>query len=436
MPRHVAGTEVYTHTLAKMQQQKGHEVAVVLPHIEHYQPGAFQGQYEFDGIPVHQFLETADPGDKDIYSGKKKPEGLQHFLQLIRSLQPDVVHFHELNRSTGLTVEHVRLAKETGARVFVTAHLSFLTCNTNMLVYGGQLCSGKIRTFACTACSFNKLHGLPFALAYPAAIAATIAGKLKAGRLFEQGPLRPLVSIPATIGRIKNELTSLAKQVDKLVVLADWYRQVLLLNGVPDEKITVIPQRLAMQAVPFTTTHVKETGLPIKLVFVGRIQAQKGLHLLLEALKNFSSDHIQFDIYGKEEDTPYYLDCRLRSRSMEQVRWKGFMNREAIIETLSGYDALCLPSCFSEMAPLVIQEAFAAGIPVIASRVYGNAEQVKHEKNGLLFSFNSSADLNKQLRRLVDDPSLVASMKKNIVAPGSFDEVCERYLQLYTTAVN
>lgn len=49
---------------------------------------------------------------------------------------------------------------------------------------------------------------------------------------------------------------------------------------------------------------------------------------------------------------------------------------------------MSLCSTFSEMSPLVIQEAFAARLPVIASNVYGNAEQITHGENGLLFNFN------------------------------------------------
>jgi glycosyltransferase involved in cell wall biosynthesis len=92
---------------------------------------------------------------------------------------------------------------------------------------------------------------------------------------------------------------------------------------------------------------------------------------------------------------------------------------------------LCLPSAFSEMSPLVIQEAFAAGIPVLASEVYGNAEQVRHDQNGLLFPFKSLSGLLQQLSRIIEEKDLLPALKSRVVAPPSFDQAGEQYLTLY-----
>jgi glycosyltransferase involved in cell wall biosynthesis len=66
------------------------------------------------------------------------------------------------------------------------------------------------------------------------------------------------------------------------------------------------------------------------------------------------------------------------------------------------------------MSPLVIKEAFAAGIPVLASNVYGNAEQINDGKNGWLFKFNDSDALKTKLQQLIDDPFLVEIAQKNL----------------------
>jgi glycosyltransferase involved in cell wall biosynthesis len=85
------------------------------------------------------------------------------------------------------------------------------------------------------------------------------------------------------------------------------------------------------------------------------------------------------------------------------------------------------------MSPLVIQESFEAGLPVIASKVYGNLEHIKHKMNGLLFDFNSAADFATQLRLLIENSSLLREMKKNIKPPTNFSEVGEMYLQIYNS---
>jgi glycosyltransferase involved in cell wall biosynthesis len=88
------------------------------------------------------------------------------------------------------------------------------------------------------------------------------------------------------------------------------------------------------------------------------------------------------------------------------------------------------------MSPLVIQEAFAAGIPVIASNVYGNEEQIRHNMNGLLFDFNNVNDLRRQIIRCIKEPSLLQDLAKNIKSPRSFKEVGGEYLTLYKNLLN
>lgn len=431
MPQYSAGTEIYTHTLAKLQMGKGHEVVVITPHIEFYAPGKIKRYYQYDGIEVYQFMETANPLNRDIYSGKKKPEGLHNFLALINMLQPDVIHFHEMNRSTGITIEHIKLARQTGVKIFVTIHLSFYTCNTNLLIRNSKLCEGVIKEFDCTACTFNSKFNMPAFVALPMALLSNLISSTGVTTSFKTGKLTTLISMPSAIRRIKNDLNELAKNTDQIISLTEWYKKILLLNGVPFNKITVIPQGLALLNQQVLQKNDLPINLPVKVAFLGRIQFQKGVHLIIAAFKNFTSAEIVVDIYGQEEDTIYYKNCIKNSSGLKNVFWKGLINREEVVKKLSGYDLLCLPSLFSEMSPLVIQEAFAAGIPVLASKVYGNIEQIRHGENGLLFNFNSVDSLTEQLQIIINKPELINQMKSKIVPPADFESVCNSYLNLY-----
>jgi glycosyltransferase involved in cell wall biosynthesis len=88
------------------------------------------------------------------------------------------------------------------------------------------------------------------------------------------------------------------------------------------------------------------------------------------------------------------------------------------------------------MSPLVIQEAFAAGLPVIASNVYGNAEQISHNHNGLLFGINNVNELRVQIMRCINEPLLLLDLTKNIKPPRSFKEVGKEYIDLYKNLMN
>ena len=171
--------------------------------------------------------------------------------------------------------------------------------------------------------------------------------------------------------------------------------------------------------------------IPLRLVFIGRIDPFKGVHLLLDAIAEMCPEELELDIYGQAVDEAYYRKCIERSRNWTHVKWKGVVGQQQLIPLLSTYDALCLPSTFSEMSPLVIQEAFAAGIPVIGSDVYGIAEQVKDGINGLLFPFNNVEALRRQIRRLIDQPEILDQLTVNTQEPPSFTRVAGQTMKVY-----
>jgi hypothetical protein len=89
------------------------------------------------------------------------------------------------------------------------------------------------------------------------------------------------------------------------------------------------------------------------------------------------------------------------------------------------------PSEFSTVIRPFSAQAFAAGIPVIASAVYGNIELIVPEENGLLFDFKSIDDLKIKLGRIIDNSFLLSSMKSRIKPPISFDSLGKQYVDIY-----
>lgn len=430
MPDAMAGTEIYVHTLAGFQQHSGNQVAVLVPHIEYYNPGKIKNYYLFEGIEVYQFLENGDPTDRQIHYGKKKPSGLNNFKSILMKLKPDVVHFHELNRSIGLTIEHVKLAKQMGVKVFLTAHLSSYTCNTNILIRNNELCNGIVKLSQCVACCYKVLFKIPEVLIQPLTGLSLFMKKYNLLDVLPVGSGKTLLHVSKTIERIKSDLETLVENVDQIISCSKWYKEILVNNHVPEARVSVVP--VAMVSTPLNVKTVLKSGeLPVRFVFVGRIQQTKGIHLIIEAFRNIDARNAQIDIYGAAEDTTYYKDCISKSADVASVNFMGPLRREAVLNTLSAYDMFCLASTFSEMSPLVIQESFAAGIPVLASKVYGNLEQIKHGYNGLLFDFNSMEDLKLKIEYVVNNTSIIKQLTQNIVPPKQFQLVHEAYLEIY-----
>ncbi len=430
LPGQTAGTEIYTWALSKQLQQMGCKVEVIIPNYGQQE----STHYEYDGLKVFKYAEPSIV-DRSLIMAFRKPVGLVAFINYIKKEQPDVVHFHELAGSNGITLHHVSAAKKLGAKVLMTFHLAGYTCKTGTLVYKEKtFCDGRIDIRKCSACYLQTKTSpitKPFILAanlflYGIGIDTT-KWNAKIGTALGTGFL---------IEKLKNDFESLVCQCDKLVVLTNWYRKILLLNGVPEDKIAHVSQGLPFDSGEEQAAASEKTSLPLRVMFLGRLVPTKGLDLLITALDDIKENEIMLSIYGQSGDEIYEDALRKRAERKKNIYWKGKLRQEEVIATMKQSDILCLCSTFSEMSPLVIQEAYAAGIPVLASNVYGNAEQVKDGFNGWMFKFKDADDLRKQLQALINDPSLIDDAKKNIPSTKPFHIVVSAYLELYKNILN
>jgi len=424
-PGQIAGTEVYCLSLVQELQQKGIECAVVIPNYG----SNITEAYEIKGVRVIQYAEPSIV-DRALLMGKRKPDGLAAFSAVLKKESPAIVHFHEFTSSNGITQHHVHLAKEMGYKVIMTFHLSGYSCKTGNLMYKDELtCDGIIDTRKCTNCIYSVKHIAPPKKAV-LLTTAMLAYKFHYDAGKWGSTLGTAIGFPFIIQKIRTDLLQLAADCDQLVVLTRWYKTILEKNGIASSKITHIAQGLPRYpGTPATKKNVDHDKL--RLVYIGRISAVKGIQLLIDAMQNLPAEQVSLDIYGEINNDAYTNACQRSAAALTNIHWKGSIDPASVVNVLSGYDVLCLPSAFSEMSPLVIREAFAAAVPVLASDVYGNAEQVTDDVNGWLFKFKSSADLTAKLSRLLQNRELIEAAKRNIPPVRSFSEVATEYGSLY-----
>lgn len=420
LPYHVAGTEIYTFSLAKELKAMGIHCKIVIPNYGKQE----NESYEIDGIKIIQYAEPS-VSSRRLIMGKIKPDGLNAFIEAVKTEKPDIVHFQELAGGTGITLHHVLAAKKLNCKVVVTFHVANYSCLTGNLLYKDkQPCDGAINIKKCSACYLNsKKLGVNKEKSISILSNTAFYFNLNTTRL--NNSVGSALGIPFIVEALKKRLNELIKNSDKVIVITKWYKQVLLNNGITSKKIGYIPQGL-----PFNfreNTLISNPAKPLKIVFVGRISHYKGIHLLLDALKDISQNEVTLDIFGQTNDQPYYDFCLNKSKELRNVRWKGLLDSSQVINTLKNYDLFCLPSTFSEMSPLVIQEAFAAMIPVLASNVPGNSEQIKDDENGWLFKFQSSDSLRESIIRLIKNPNLINTARQKLPIPISFSEIARQY---------
>ncbi len=429
LPQQVAGTEVYTQALAKSLQQEGHEISIVIPKYDTDK----NDEYEYDGLRVVRYAE-ANKTDRKLIAGKRPPDGIKSFEDIIKSIQPDIVNVQELAGSSGIGIFHLRVLKSLNIKTILTMHLASYSCFCGSLMYKGtEPCDGTILISKCTRCALSKLpaNSLLQDILYGLSIPLY---NIKINPAFLSNKLGTALSYPYIIKNLSNQLHEIAGLCDKIIVLTGWYKKVLMKNNIPENKLELITQALPHPAE--VIRKIKTGKLPLKLIFVGRIDPLKGLHLLIQALMELPVEKIQLDIYGPVTDDAFYKTWKETTSHKTNIQWKGTISQPEVVNTMEKYDMLVLPSIFSEMSPLVIQEAFAAGIPVLGSNAKGITEQIVDGFNGLLFEFGNYKSLKTTLEKIILTPELLPELSSNINPPANFSEAAKKTMEVYKAALD
>jgi glycosyltransferase involved in cell wall biosynthesis len=140
------------------------------------------------------------------------------------------------------------------------------------------------------------------------------------------------------------------------------------------------------------------------------------------------------DIYGVSQGgagDAYQQELQNLAQKDPRIRFKYPVPAEKVVKILAEYDLLAVPSQWLETGPMVVLEAFAAGIPVIGSNLGGIAERVEHEVNGLLVKPNSVKAWYGELQRLSQDRDLLMRLRAGISPPQGMEEVAETMKKLY-----
>lgn len=147
-----------------------------------------------------------------------------------------------------------------------------------------------------------------------------------------------------------------------------------------------------------------------RLVFVGRLAAVKGVAVLLRAMVEVKTrfPNVHLTLIGDGDERPA-LEALARELELEEtVVFAGARTQAQVAETLSQSDVFVLPS-FAEGVPVVLMEAMASELPVVATRIAGISELVEDGTAGFLVPPGSEAELVAAITRLLENPETCRS---------------------------
>ena len=151
-----------------------------------------------------------------------------------------------------------------------------------------------------------------------------------------------------------------------------------------------------------------------ELVFVGRFDPVKGVGVLMQAAGELASSGRSFRITlvgggdGRDVVERQVAELGLTDR----VHFAGRRSRAEVRQHLADASIFVLPS-FAEGVPVVLMEAMASGVPVIATNVGGVSELIEHQRSGLLVAPSDAAALRDAIASLLDDPAFADRLAAN-----------------------
>jgi glycosyltransferase involved in cell wall biosynthesis len=148
-----------------------------------------------------------------------------------------------------------------------------------------------------------------------------------------------------------------------------------------------------------------------RILFIGRLAAIKGVPLLLDGITALLPMHpdLRLTIVGDGPDRAT-LEAQAAAQDLSAVvQFVGYKSQDEVARLLEAHDILVLPS-FAEGVPVVLMEAMASRVPVVASRVAGVPELVEDEVSGYLTPPGDLGSLVDRLGRLLADAELCRRM--------------------------
>ena len=396
-PERIGGAELYTLALAQGLVQRGHPSAVF-----HRAPGSWGlVQSEWEGVPVVR-ASAGHMTPVSVYrSTFGQPALSRAFVQAADQFRPDLIHLQHLK---GLPAAIVQYAQSRRIPLVCTLHDYWTICaNAQLLTnYDRTICNGpRLGAANCARCALAMV-GRP--------------------------ALAPALPLLAALMVWRNRLLEHAlRAAEVMIAPSEFVRRWFVSRGRPEDRIQVIPH--GIEPPPAGVDRTPAADHTLRVACIGGLAWQKGVHTLVEACSGLPG--VELWIAGDEAVDPAYVS-RLRSMASPNVRFLGRLGRQEVWATLAQADLVAVPSLWHETFSLILHEAFAAGVPVLASDLGALTEAIRHGQDGWLVSPGDVPAWREMLSRLVEEPALLKRARANIRPRLTQEEHLNRIEDLYT----
>ncbi|RTH03133.1 glycosyl transferase family 1 [Thermus scotoductus] len=311
-------------------------------------------------------------------------EAYRRVREAIQTRRPQLVHIHNTFPLASPAVVHA--AKAEGVPVVMTLHNYRLLCVNALLFREGRVCEACLGRLPWRGAIYGCYR-------QSRAASAVVAGMLTLHRVLGTWSL-----------------------VDRFIALTDFARRKFIQAGFPPEKLAVKPNFVHPDPGP-------GEGRRGYALYVGRLSPEKGVRTLLRAWERLGGK-VPLKIVG---DGPLAEEVRGAAGRLPGVEWLGRKAQEEVYALMGDAAFLVFPSEWYEGFPMVIAEALARGVPILATALGSQGSIVDHGRTGLHFRPGDLEDLAAKVEWLLAHPTELARMRK---------EARAEYEAKYTAARN
>ena len=387
-PYYMAGSEVYSYNLVN-QLKKSCENFIFSRVENQFEPSYSETTENTDGVVIRRVNKPQrDYTLRDKYIDTIVDDAFRRFA---REIKPDIIHIGHLSH---LSTNIVTIAKdELGIPVIYTIHDFWLYC------YRGQAIKDDMDI--CPKPDFSRCKNC-------------------ASRTFKEGATEDIFQ------KYTLHMKGVRDKIDLFLAPSETLKDYFVENGTNENKIVLSKYGFNKHLIERKEKQYDQNS---KVVFgyMGRIIPVKGIGVLLEAFRELQNNRAELYIYGN----PGNLSTYLTEFIAENVHIKGPYNNTEINQVLDEMDILIVPSLWYENSPLVIQEAFLAGIPVLTSNIGGMAELVHDGVNGKTFEVGSIINLKETMQSFIDDPSMIGKLKPDASTVRDIEDDAKSVLEYY-----
>ena len=367
------GDWTYIESICKLYENNGHHIIPFSVKNEKNFPTPYD-KYFLNEVNYKQYYQKKaiilgiNTAIKSIYSleAKRKVE------QLLHEIKVDIA---QLNSITNYHTPSIIPVLKNAKIPIVWRILDYrLICPNSTLFVNGSVCQ---------QCINNKFYNCAI-------------NKCKKNSFF--------ASTLLALENYAYSILPIYKQVDLFLFQSEFTRDTFVKFGYDIKKTHIIEN-------PYDSSEIKpQYNGSNYILYFGRIEKEKGIYTLLDAMKLLPDINLKVVGNGTE-----YLNCidYATKNSLDNVNFLGPKWNNELEPIIKDCEFVVVPSEWHEPSPYVVLQSFSYGKPVIASKMGGLNDLISDNVNGLFFKSGDAQNLSEKIISLIQNKNLTQEMGIN-----------------------